>query len=97
MIKWIKRRRRLKSLLKRREMQPKAYAIRQPGSWVKAVLCRKPDDEHGREIIGPFRSEVDCEEFCDRTNRYALSGVIMTYSDIILTPEERRRMGYDKQ
>jgi hypothetical protein len=36
--------------------------------WVKAVAYKKPDCGNYswnmiREVVGPFRSEVDCEEF----------------------------------
>jgi hypothetical protein len=47
----------------------KIYAIYEAGGiWSKVVVYKKPRVIVGDYLVGPFRSEVDCEEFCDREN-----------------------------
>lgn len=48
--------------------QPKAYAVKDDGSWVKMVSYSKPYHDFGWQVRGPFRSEIDCEgSATDRT------------------------------
>ena len=59
-----------------RRGQPRVWTVRDryAGLWHKAVTYRRPqanrDLANGQsEIVqGPFRSEVDAEDFCDRMN-----------------------------
>ena len=50
--------------------QPKVWAVKMfARPWVKAVTYKKPKPPMSRDdVVGPFRSEVDCEEFCDHAN-----------------------------
>ncbi len=52
--------------------QPKVWAVKMfARPWVKAVTYKKPKPPMSRDdVVGPFRSEVDCEEFCDHANKY---------------------------
>lgn len=46
----------------------KIWAFRSFGCpWVKVISSSKPVSDVA-PVIGPFRSEVDCEEFCDQSN-----------------------------
>lgn len=38
------------------------------GIWSKVVVYREPQVLYGWWKRGPFRSEMDCEEFCNRQN-----------------------------
>lgn len=57
---WIKR------LFRR---QPKVWAVYDYTRWTKVVSYVKPYVFVESNLRGPFRSEVDCEEFCDLTNK----------------------------
>lgn len=71
-----------KRLCKRRE-QPTVWTFRCPltGLWSKVVAYEAPPIKVGLEWmrIGPFRSEIDAEEFCDRNNRALVLHVASTY------------------
>jgi hypothetical protein len=49
--------------------------------WNKAVVSDRPTTINKYDLIGPFRSEVDCEEFCDRNNKANL-GRIGLYNQV---------------
>jgi hypothetical protein len=53
--------------------QPRVWATYLHGRWVKSVTYRKPSTYFPDHLMGPFRSEVDCEEFCDMRNGYPQS------------------------
>lgn len=67
MFKWLRR-------------KPRAYAVavvvkRCEGvtkyRWNKVVVYREPQRHLSStiyDVVGPFRSEIDCEQFCDRGN-----------------------------
>jgi len=83
---WIRKKRRLKSLRRRRSGRPRAWAVNTDsfgphgGRWTKVVSPSKPNIRGPFfTAIGPFRSEVDCEEFCDHENQ-KLSGWIKYYT-----------------
>lgn len=67
----------------RRWQEPKAWAVFyaiQTHKWVKVVSRRRPVhvlwDLFGPGLdkcVGPFRSEVDCEEFIEKANGSRLS------------------------
>lgn len=48
----------------------KVFAYKESFSkpWVKYVGYKKPPYCCLSKIIGPFRSEIDCEEFCSASN-----------------------------
>tara|TARA_Y100000034_G_C6797003_1_gene357310 strand:+ start:480 stop:752 length:273 start_codon:yes stop_codon:yes gene_type:complete len=59
--------------------RPKVYAYRDDkksayvSPWVKIVVSVPPKEDDypvssSARTIGPFRTEVDCEDFCDRAN-----------------------------
>jgi hypothetical protein len=66
MLKWWKR-----TTTRTTTRQPEAWAVKYHGyrAFNKVVQYGKPNSEYGTNVVvGPFRSEVDCEEFCDRQN-----------------------------
>ena len=60
--------------------QPRCYAVLafkekdgleyKDGRWIKVVTYKEPRRFNGLigEVVGPFRSEVDCDDFCDQAN-----------------------------
>lgn len=46
--------------------KPEAYAMSYAPytRWVKVVLTVRPEAVYCR-VVGPFRSEIDCEEYCN--------------------------------
>jgi len=49
--------------------QPKVWAVYEyVGGWVKVVSYEEPAVLFEQYRRGPFRSEVDCEEFCKAAN-----------------------------
>ena len=51
--------------------------------WSKIVSSERPMNDkysHSPKVIGPWRSEMDCEEWCDRENRANFSSVVNFYS-----------------
>ena len=92
---WCLKKRRLKSLKFRkqeierkikeeRERKPKVWAFNSneyQSIWSKVVSCeRQMNDKYSPKVIGPWRSEMDCEEWCDRENRAHFSSVVNFYS-----------------
>ena len=89
---YLRKRRRLRSLRRRcreedecRRNAPKPYAYRtgRINPWHKIVVTEPPYIPRGIQsdyLIGPFRSEVDCEEFCDRENSTLCRNVVKFYS-----------------
>jgi hypothetical protein len=59
----------------------KIYAIYQThgGLWSKVVVYKKPKVYVEDYLVGPFRSEVDCEEFCDRENQTRCKHPIVSF------------------
>lgn len=47
---------------------PKIWAVYERGRWCKVVTFSKPAVVSWHDRRGPFRSEVDCDEFCDAAN-----------------------------
>lgn len=52
----------------RSRKEPKVWAVYHHGIWAKAVTYKKPYSWFSEYVVGPFRSEVDCEEYCDKRN-----------------------------
>ncbi|RDJ35041.1 MAG: hypothetical protein DWQ19_09405 [Crenarchaeota archaeon] len=51
--------------------QPKIWAVYDGLYWAKVVTYKRPNT-YSTWVLGPFRSELDCEEYCDHVNpRYA--------------------------
>ena len=64
-MRWLRR------LFRLPDPQPRVWALwlnGEPGGWLKVVALEKPTASLPINLIGPFRSEVDCEDFCDRAN-----------------------------
>jgi len=58
-----------KKLFSKQEPAFKIWAYSsQHEPWVKIVSTKKPFADCLNRVVGPFRSEVDCEEFCDKAN-----------------------------
>jgi len=48
---------------------PRAWAVEENGVWIKVISCEKPCTIADTSYLrGPFRSEIDCEDFCDKAN-----------------------------
>lgn len=65
--------------------QARVWAVKPFDSHIfsKVVTYNKPDAGPFGCVLGPFRSEVDCEEFCDHSNISANNIFnIKTYSPI---------------
>jgi len=103
MFKWLKqrarRKQRLAALQRRqneaREKSPLAFAVKSAGySWVKAVVLGQAgamslkEEYSSDKVVGPFRSELDCEDFCDRKNICDL-GRFKWYEPIAIPKEEK--------
>jgi hypothetical protein len=58
------------------------YAIKPSGSslWSR-VVYREPHGPSADKYVGPFRSEVDCEEFCKDQNEEQTEDENMSYQD----------------
>ena len=76
MFKWIR------SLFVKR-LQVWALFDKTSHIWVKVVSYKRPIPEYSNlyphHVQGPFRSEVDCEEFCDRQNTALHKNVLQRY------------------
>ena len=86
----------------RKANDPKVYAWK-PGvlssskffgeasAWSKLVVTKPPHiDQFSKDkLIGPWRSEVDCEEFCDAQNLVECQNVYQFYSPKIIPPKEK--------
>lgn len=67
--------------------QPRVWAIKFcDKDWIKAVVYRKPRGLGIFNVIGPFRSECDCEEFVDHANM-RLNGWTKYYSPQPVVPK----------
>jgi hypothetical protein len=68
---------------RKQQRQPKVWVLREPftGLWSKVVAYEQPSTQVGFEWmrIGPLRSEMDAEEFCDRNNRALVAHVARLY------------------
>ena len=66
------------------KLQPKVWALRDPttGVWTKVVAFKEPFTQIHFEWmrVGPFRSELDCEEYCDRTNKALVQRTVSLYN-----------------
>ena len=64
--------------------QPKVWALRNATYpiWNKVVSHSKPVGWLYDHVQGPFRSEMDCEEFCDRANTFTRTREVPMYSDV---------------
>ena len=62
MFNWLKKNKTVK--------QPSIWAVRDSSSmtWHKVVSYERPTAMFSWYLVGKFRSEVDCEEYCDRAN-----------------------------
>jgi hypothetical protein len=60
----------LTNLFKRKSPSYKVWAYRFDcvSKWSKVVSVDKPSPDFTGKVVGPFRSEVDCEEFCSEQN-----------------------------
>jgi hypothetical protein len=71
-------------------IQPRVWALRCPltGVWSKAVVYERPSVQPGYEWtrVGPFRSEIDAEEFCDRNNRALVTHTAVLYQGPSVQP-----------
>ncbi len=59
----------LRSLFARKPKQPKVWAVRPFGSWTWTKVVSYDPPGFLMQFVGPFRSEVDCEEFCISQNK----------------------------
>lgn len=61
--------------------QYKAWALKDDrGCWHKVVSYRKPNNCYSWYTQGPFRSEVEAEEFVDRANLVRTQNRVSFYS-----------------
>lgn len=76
MFGWIKR------IVKREPPPFKAWAVFDAYGdvWVKVVSQGPPTTMYPWRLVGPFRSEIDCEDYCDRANT-GLSGKYRLYNE----------------
>lgn len=75
---------------KKEKQQPSIWAICDTHNiWTKVVSYKRPAAMFDWWRVGPFRSEVDCEEFCDKANS-ARCGKVKLYrsGNILETPYE---------
>lgn len=94
-----------KRIRERKANEPRPYAYRSTenahmsfltgkggGIWSKIVVAKPPyvyEFDRTKQLIGPFRSEVDCEEFCDRENIYECRNMISFYTPQTIPKQEK--------
>jgi hypothetical protein len=68
--------------------QPKVWAVKDvyTGVWLKVVTYKTPKvwlttivPHSWMPVIGPFRSECDCEDFCDKFNKALVRRTVTLY------------------
>lgn len=48
--------------------------------WHKVITYKKPNIRNSEKILGPFRSEVEAEELCDRLNMSSMLDKVHPYN-----------------
>lgn len=73
----------IKTIVMGKQRQWQVWAIQDfhNRSWHKVVAFSEPTPEVPHMLYGPFRSEIDCEEYCDRRN-LAMIGKVRRYSHV---------------
>lgn len=64
----------------------RAWAVRHNSTFSHDAWCKVVSNSRGRPVplcfncVGPFRSEVECDEFCDHAN-HGMAGKIKLYCE----------------
>jgi hypothetical protein len=69
---------------KRKTFKPWAVFDQENHTWNKVVSTEKPVALFNHWTQGPFRSEIDAEEFCDRNNAARFNKVYL-YNKVVFT------------